>query len=304
MESILGQKFADFEVIILDDASTDGSREVIASFCSDTRVRFLFNDVNSGSPFVQWNRGVELAKGEFVWIAESDDYADPILLSVLVDLLRGHPRVGIAYCQSLRIDADDKVYGTMEDDTTVFDAGARWQHEFVADGREECRLYLIWRNTIPNASAVVFRRDVFLKVGGAMSDLRLSGDWLMWVRMLLISDIVFTPEHLNYFRHHEASVRARITQEIFFDERWRVQHEIIRQLAIAPADLRSIAKQTVNEHLTRVRLGPHGFDVSKFLRGLRLFWPLYLRAPWASISVVMQRATRKYWPIASSRSKS
>ena len=96
LDSILGQTFADFEVIYLDDASTDNSERVIAPFLEDRRIRVIRNTVNSGSAFKQWNRGVREARGEYVWIAEADDSAEPTLLSRLVPCcpitLRGYLR--------------------------------------------------------------------------------------------------------------------------------------------------------------------------------------------------------------------
>ena len=76
IDSILGQSFQDFELILLDDCSADDSRSILSKYADDPRVRIEFNEVNSGSSFKQWNKGVRLAHGEYVWIAESDDYAD------------------------------------------------------------------------------------------------------------------------------------------------------------------------------------------------------------------------------------
>ena len=81
IDSILGQTFQDFELILLDDCSTDNSRMILSSYAGDPRVRIEFNSANSGSPFKQWNKGVRLARGEYVWIAESDDYAEPRFLN-------------------------------------------------------------------------------------------------------------------------------------------------------------------------------------------------------------------------------
>src|SRR3954454_23268459 len=95
LDSVLGQTFGDFEVLFLDDASSDGSRAVFEAHAasSDPRVRALFNESNSGSTFKQWNRGLREARGEYVWIAESDDYADQSLLAELVECLDAHPNV-------------------------------------------------------------------------------------------------------------------------------------------------------------------------------------------------------------------
>src|SRR5215469_12732659 len=83
IESVLGQKYQDFEVILLDDCSTDNSREILESYRNDPKVRVVFNATNSGNVFKQWNKGVRMAGGRYVWIAESDDYADAGFLSRL-----------------------------------------------------------------------------------------------------------------------------------------------------------------------------------------------------------------------------
>src|SRR3984957_7238976 len=76
VDSVLQQTYQDFELILLDDCSCDNSREILSAYTGDPRARMEFNAVNSGSTFKQWNKGVRLARGEYVWIAESDDYSD------------------------------------------------------------------------------------------------------------------------------------------------------------------------------------------------------------------------------------
>ena len=77
LDSIFNQTFQDFEVILLDDKSTDNSTEILRHYTQNEKVsHFIINKKNSGSPFKQWKKGIELAKGEFIWIAESDDTCD------------------------------------------------------------------------------------------------------------------------------------------------------------------------------------------------------------------------------------
>ncbi len=73
---------------------------------------------------------------------------------------------------------------------------------------------MIHRNTIPNASAVVFRKSLFEKAGGAPKQLRTNGDWLTWLKMLCIGKIAFVANELNYFRYHDSSVIARASKTI------------------------------------------------------------------------------------------
>src|SRR6266849_1262625 len=100
IESVLVQTYQDFELILLEDCSTDESRAILSEYAGDPRGRMEFNEVNSGSTFKQWNKGVRLARGEYVWIAESDDYADPHLLEKLSERLESEPRAAFAYCRS------------------------------------------------------------------------------------------------------------------------------------------------------------------------------------------------------------
>ena len=71
--SILNQTFQDFERIFLDDASTDNSKEVFGHYNDDPRIRSSFNSANGGSTFVQRNRGIEMARSEYIWTTEADD---------------------------------------------------------------------------------------------------------------------------------------------------------------------------------------------------------------------------------------
>ena len=205
IESVLRQTYQDFEVILLDDCSTDESRSILSEFADDPRVRIEFNAVNSGNPFKQWNKGVRLARGKYVWIAESDDYADERLLERLVPLLDAEATTVLAYCRSWRVLEDGKISGPWETDLDP----QRWRADFRADGREECQNYLVRCNTIRNASSVLFRREVYVRVGGADESMVLCGDWKLWVAMALTGRIAYVGEPLNYYRVHDTTVRAK-----------------------------------------------------------------------------------------------
>ncbi len=205
IQSVLGQAYQNFEVLFLDDCSTDDSLVVFSKYADDPRVRLIQNTMNSGSPFKQWNKGVREAQGEYIWLAESDDYADPHLLEVLVAELEQHSNVGLAYCQSMAVDADEVPLYSMEDRTAHLNT-TRWKNNFINAGRDECRDYLIVQNTIPNASAVVFRKKLYDLVKGADESYRTCADWVLWAEMLFHSDVAFVAQTLNFFRQNPASV--------------------------------------------------------------------------------------------------
>lgn len=208
IESVLSQTYRNFEVLILDDCSPDHSRAIIADYARrDPRIRTAFNTENSGSTFKQWNKGMALTTGQYVWIAESDDYAAPELLAKLVAQLEADDAIGLAYCDSWHVHEDRQ---TVERDPDYFGTldPELWRHDFVLDGLAVVRKFMSYYNIIPNASAVVLRRAVVERVGPADGSFKLVGDWLYWASILAISRVAFVAEPLNYFRFHGSNVRS------------------------------------------------------------------------------------------------
>jgi glycosyltransferase involved in cell wall biosynthesis len=289
IESVLVQTYQDFELIILDDASTDNSRDIVAPFAADSRIRVEFNPINSGSPFIQWNRGVALATGTYVWIAESDDFAASNFLATLVPMLERDPACVIAYCQSWRVDEQDTVLGTLADEWDPQLEPARWEKPFVADGIAECARYLIWKNTIPNASAAVFRRQHYLDCGGAPESMRLCGDWMLWAHLLLRGGIAFTPERLNYFRHHPGTVRAATAWAKHAREQWAIQAFVLRSCPVPFQTQRRLARQTTTQVLDQVLPAPRGKRLDTLRSCLGVCGPILARSPIATAETVIRR---------------
>jgi len=234
LKSILEQSYQDFELIYLDDGSTDDSSSVFAKFATEPRVRSYTNECNAGNTFGQWNRGVKLSRGRYVWIAESDDAAEPELLEGLVGVLERHPKVGLAYCQSWRVDPNGARRRSGRRYTNDIDR-KRWRSDYYNSGRDECERFLALKNTIPNASAVVFRKDVFQAAGGAPEDLLFTGDWMTWIRMLMRSDVYYVSSKWNLFRQHPQTVRRRaVIEGIGAGERYRILDFILTHVRPSP----------------------------------------------------------------------
>lgn len=193
------------EVILLDDASVDGSRDAIIEFGRKHNWPVLLNSENSGSPFKQWAKGVAMAKGTYVWIAESDDYCETNLLSNLVEILESDEAITLAYCQSTHVDENNEEMGSAKAWTDSLDKG-RWAQDFVADGKREAVEWLSCRNTIPNASAVVFRRAEGLTFDDIL-EMRLCGDWIFWSRIARKGKVAFSAMNMNYYRTHSQTAR-------------------------------------------------------------------------------------------------
>jgi glycosyltransferase involved in cell wall biosynthesis len=209
IDSILSQTYQDFELLILDDCSTDNSRAIIEEYRSQPKVtHIIYNEVNTGSPFKQWDAGITLAQGELIWLAESDDIAENNFLERLVPLLANAQDTGIAYCQSNRLNDKNEVTGTWLDWTANFGNNI-FISDFEMEGKKFVKDFLIYINAIPNASAVIFKKSLYLQVGGVKEDSKTNNDWLLWLKILTISNIQFIAAPLNYFRYHEESVIAK-----------------------------------------------------------------------------------------------
>ena len=232
IESVLRQTYQDFELVLLDDCSTDESRTILSRYASNPRVRLEFNKVNSGTSFKQWNTGVRMARGEYVWIAESDDYADEPLLERLVGILESDSKISYAYCRSWRVNGDGEVDGLI---SAIGPPDlARWSSDYVADGKEECRLYFVRGNVVPNASAVVFRKSAYDAAGGADEHLRVCGDWKLWAAMALQGKVAYVSEPLNYYRFHGATVRAKSEKDArLLAEAFQIVNWVMKQVPAA-----------------------------------------------------------------------
>ena len=209
IESVLNQTFRNIEVILMDDCSPDNSREILVKYAAqDERIRLVFNEQNSGSTFKQWSKGMGLASGKYIWLAESDDYADLTFLEKMVAMLEKDEAIGLAYSASWYVYENKQVIDLYPQFYENMDV-ALWTHDFVMPGIELVKKFMSYRNIIPNASAVVLRNSIVGQVPPPNGNLRLVGDWLYWASILAVSKVAFLVEPLNYFRFHDNNVRSK-----------------------------------------------------------------------------------------------
>lgn len=202
IDSILNQTYQDFELILLDDCSIDKSEEVLLSYKDHPKVTHLvFNVQNSGSTFKQWNRGIELAQGEYIWIAESDDWAEPKFLETLMHEFEQNPNVGLAYVASKGADGDGNMTYSNEIDNTG--------ETIVYPSKFYIEKFLSVDNSIWNASMMMFKRQLFPSVEeqSLYSTMKYCGDWFFY---LLVAekgfDVLEVKQTLNNFRVHKNNV--------------------------------------------------------------------------------------------------
>lgn len=208
LESIFNQTYLNFEVILLDDSSSDASRTILMEYADNLKVsHFVFNKTNSGNTFIQWNKGIALAKGDYIWIAESDDFCESNFLEELIQPLIQDDTIVLSYCQSNRVDEFGVHKGDWLNHTDSLD-NTFFLKNFILEGNEFIERFLIYRNVIPNVSAVLFRKETVLNLGELEIDsfLKYCGDWLFYIKLLTNNQVAFKSIALNYYRYHPKSV--------------------------------------------------------------------------------------------------
>ncbi|MFN2128176.1 MAG: glycosyltransferase, partial [Anaerolineales bacterium] len=209
LDTIYGQTFPIYEVIILDDASIDQSVNIIDAYLERTgnEAIVIVNEKNSGSVFLQWQKGISLSRGDLLWIAEADDLADSGFLNELSSVFK-NPDLVMAYSQSKQIDDNGKIVAENYLEYTK-DVSDCWLIDYEREGLEEISEALVIKNTIPNVSAVLFRRrsieDAFSDIGEELFNYRVAGDWLVYLHVLKKGDVYFCRKPLNLHRRHTKS---------------------------------------------------------------------------------------------------
>lgn len=206
INSILNQTYRNFELIILDDKSTDNSLEVISHFKDDSHIsHIVVNEKNSGSTFKQWFKGLSLAKGELIWIAESDDSCKETFLEKNVENFVDNPDCVLSFSCSRRMDMSGKIGEKRQ--------ASLFYKDFVMDGVRFNQKYMYRGTAIINASAVVFRRSAGMLVNTIYTNYKSGGDRVFWMEVAKYGQVHINSEPLNYFRSHGDNTTSRYYQD-------------------------------------------------------------------------------------------
>ncbi|MDE2497492.1 MAG: glycoside hydrolase family 99-like domain-containing protein [Xanthomonadaceae bacterium] len=266
--SIVRQTAPFFELIVLDDASNDDSVDVTERLSVEygIQLRLVRNGANSGCVSRQWAKGVELARGDMIWIAEADDLCETVFLETLTAAMKDRSVV-LAYCQSRQIDEAGNVLADNYLEYTDDVSPEHWLQAYREKGSDESRKYLAVKNTIPNVSAVLFRcdalRNAIARDLDTMSSFRIAGDWVAYLAVLEQGDIAFVPESLNLHRRHSSGVTLGSDPGQHMQEVLRVQHLVSQRYHLAPEVQQSVAVYA--EHL-RLHFALDGADAERLKR--------------------------------------
>lgn len=279
IQSVLNQTYQDFEVIILDDCSPDNgaSRAVIEKYRSNPHIsHIVYNEKNSGSTFIQWQKGFSLAKGEIIWIAESDDYSEPNFLSKCVEVIRNRTDIALVFATSLLVD-DNGNACKLRDRAEMIPSG-------VMDGQQFISKYMCTENVIWNASAVIFRKDFALSIPKTYQTYKAAGDHLFWVLLAERGKVAHISDCLNYFRQHQQKVTpTKYREGITYKEEYDTFRYIKSINLVSPAKekdafyvyLKQILQQDFDNEEIRSRLLKMWWKENYF-KFLRAFYAIKL----------------------------
>ena len=232
--SIAKQTYPIYEMIVLDDASTDNSKTIIKKMTAEAKrlqpemkLKLIWNKENSGKAISQWIKGVEAATGDYIWIAEADDIARKDFLAETMRGFDKDPNVILAYSESAIINK----YGIMMMPnfrrSRDKEKTGHFANSYIRPGRQEIEEIMAIRCTIPNVSAVVFKNIPelleYLKIAEKFKQV---GDWYLYVKLLEKGKIFYDKKSLNLFRVHGGSATKRGKEHV---EELEEMHEYFRK---------------------------------------------------------------------------
>lgn len=204
--SILNQNYKIHELIILDDASKDNSlfyiEQIEQKISEFVNVKVVVNDINSGNAFSQWQKGMNLASGDYVWVAEADDYAKENFLNEVVSPLKENNNIVISYADTGFIDSNGYITkNSLVDQIDILKTN-HWNASYVNNGIAEINCYSYLNCTIPNVSGTIIKKGNYDEIFEEAKKYHQSGDWFTYLNILNLGDISFINKALNYYRVH------------------------------------------------------------------------------------------------------
>lgn len=211
MDSVLSQDYPNLEYIVLDDGSTDGTREVLRRY--DGRV-YWETHPNMGETRTV-NKGLAMARGDVIGIVNSDDPLLPHAIATIVEFMVAHPDIGVAYPDWNLIDSGGKIIEHIDTFEYSYLDMLRWHHCFPGP-------------------ATLFRKEIARALGGRDPQFRFVGDYDFWLRAGLSTRFARIPRTLATFRQHSGSASSSQTNERMAEEHLTLVRKIFSLPGVTP----------------------------------------------------------------------
>jgi len=214
IKSVLKQTYKNFELIIVDNCSTDNTEEIVNKYISiDSRIKYFYNDTNIGL-VENLSRCLVMASGEYVKILCADDLLEPRCIEESVQLLEKYPQVTLVTVARSLVSKELQLITTLSYST---------KYKLI-NGHEVIKNCLIEGNMIGEPSSVLFRREN--AKDGFNTNYKQISDLDMWFHLLESGDFACIPEPLCKIRQHELQgTKQNITSLVFADEEFGFLNE-------------------------------------------------------------------------------
>jgi glycosyltransferase involved in cell wall biosynthesis len=212
LDSLINQSYTNYELIIVDDCSTDGSQEILLQYESLEKVNLKLQTTNSGSYVNASNYGASLAKGEYLLFAQCDDFADEKQLEILLNAFHTNPTAGVVFSKSNLVNEDGKIFS---DD--YYGRQKSFKDAVNKNGLikgSKMKEFLSFSCVIPNLSAALIKHNLFKEVRGLSDQYLVVADWEFWLELSEKTDFYYVSQPLNYFRQHSTTIRSSVKMKI------------------------------------------------------------------------------------------
>lgn len=245
--SILRQKVKIHEIIFLDDNSKDNSCKLIDKIIEVIdpyiKTKKVYNKENSGSPFIQWEKGFSLASGDYIWICEADDYCNKNLLKELIKPIKKSHNIVISYCDTSMIDASGKILvSSIKKEIDIQNSG-HWNHNYIINGKKEIEDYAFLNCTIANVSSALLKKDDYKNIFEKSKQLKQAGDWMFYLELMNNGDVAYTNKACNYYRIHGSNVTSVTKKQAHFNEIKKIHNEIEKKYGLNEFQKKQIQKR-------------------------------------------------------------
>lgn len=243
LQSIFAQTYPVREILFLDDASQDDSLAVARALAKEAQrdMTFIGNAENSGSVCAQWRRAALAAKGEYLWLCEADDTADPEFLSSLVEALEQAASPLLVFAESRAVDAQGQEIMSSYQGYYAQSGALPLLMSGVWETDEFARRFLSKRNLILNVSAVLWRREALLQALDQIKDLedwKLAGDWRVYLQLMMQQkgQVVYVAKPLNTHRRHDGGITETLDASLHFQEIEKIHNIIVEKMNVSQTE--------------------------------------------------------------------
>ena len=220
IESVLVQSFRDFEIIIIDDGSTDDTAELVSTYCPPVRY---FRQENQGI-ISAYNRGIKSSKSEYIAFIDSDDIMLRDALKKGIEVLDKHPEAGFSYGQRYNMDERGNIIGLRK---------GPWKYSGVREGKEELNQLILHNHVNPQT---IVRRRCLDEVGIFNPAFRHgSEDYDLWVRLAKRYAVAYLAESVMKYRVHSGAITSNRKIEEIKRSRVRILESIFKDPDLDPS---------------------------------------------------------------------